>query len=67
MISEICDDEMSKVTVTAFVEDDIKEGLKALADAERRSMSQMMALLIERAVIEARKQGLIPDPINQNQ
>jgi len=49
--------EMAKVTVTAFVEEDIKEGLKALADVERRSMSQMMALLTEKAVIDARKQG----------
>ena len=39
--------EMAKVTVTAFVEEDIKEGLKALADVERRSMSQMMALLTQ--------------------
>ena len=48
---------MAKVTVTAFVEEDIKEGLKALADVERRSMSQIMALLTEKAVIDARKQG----------
>jgi predicted CopG family antitoxin len=44
-------DPMAKVTVTAFIEEDIKEGLKALADDERRSMSQMIAVLIERAVI----------------
>lgn len=48
---------MAKVTVTAFVKEDIKEGLKVLADVERRSMSQMMALSIEKAVIDARKQG----------
>ena len=47
---------MAKVTVTAFVEEDIKEGLKVLADVERRSMSQMMSFLVEKAVIDARKQ-----------
>lgn len=54
--------EMAKVTVTAFIEEEIKEGLKALADHERRSMSQMMAVLIERAVLDAAKQGIIDSP-----
>jgi len=58
-MADTYDDLMAKVTVTAFVEEDIKEGLKALADVERRSMSQMMAVLIENAVEEARKQGRI--------
>lgn len=58
-------DEMAKVTVTAFVEEDIKDGLKALADAERRSMSQMMAFLIEKAVIDARTKGVIPQTEQQ--
>ena len=62
MMSELSIDEMSKVTITAFIEEDLKEGLKALADVERRSMSQMVAVLIERAVIDAAKQGLISDP-----
>ncbi len=53
-------DEMAKVTITAFIEEDLKEGLKALADRERRSMSQMVALLVERAVEAARKSGEIP-------
>ncbi|MBD2054584.1 hypothetical protein H6F88_00815 [Oculatella sp. FACHB-28] len=57
---------MAKVTVTAFIEEEIKEGLKDLADAERRSMSQMMAVLIERAVLEAREQGKISDPNKQD-
>ncbi len=52
-------DEMAKVTVTAFIEEELKDGLKALADAERRSMSQMVALLIERAVEKAQKDGTI--------
>ncbi|NER80588.1 MAG: ribbon-helix-helix protein, CopG family [Leptolyngbya sp. SIO1D8] len=50
---------MAKVTVTAFIEEELKDGLKALADAERRSMSQMVALLIERAVEKAQKDGTI--------
>lgn len=66
MFSEMYDDEMAKVTVTAFIEEDIKEGLKALADVERRSMSQMMAVLIEKAVEEARKNGVIPDPAKED-
>ncbi|MEM1309820.1 MAG: hypothetical protein AAGF98_10100 [Cyanobacteria bacterium P01_H01_bin.153] len=52
-------DEMAKVTVTAFIEEELKDDLKALADAERRSMSQMVALLIERAIQKARDDGTI--------
>jgi hypothetical protein len=59
MSSEHHLDEMAKVTVTAFIEEEIKEGLKALADFERRSMSQMVAVLIERAVNEAKANGTI--------
>ena len=54
--------EMAKVTVTAFVEEEIKAGLKSLADHERRSMSQMMAVLIERAVLKAVEDGVIENP-----
>jgi len=66
MFSENHNDEMAKVTVTAFVEEDIKEGLKALADVERRSMSQMMSFLIEKAVIDARNKGVIPQAEEQD-
>lgn len=62
MLLDTSGDSMAKVTVTAFIEEDLKEALKALADTERRSMSQMMALLIEQAVEEARSQGKIPTP-----
>lgn len=61
ILSESQEMEMAKVTVTAFIEEDMKEGLKDLANLERRSMSQMMALLIERAVLEAREKGVIPN------
>lgn len=50
---------MGKVTVTTFVDEEVKEGLKALADAEKRSMSQMTAILIEEAVGRAIKDGRI--------
>jgi len=53
--------EMAKVTVTAFIEEELKDGLKALADKERRSMSQMVAILIERAVIQAQEDGVISE------
>jgi hypothetical protein len=56
-------DDMAKVTVTAFIEEELKDGLKALADKERRSMSQMMAILIERAVLNAVKDGVIESPV----
>lgn len=58
--------EMAKVTITTFVDEELKEGLKALAEKERRSMSQMLALIIERAVDEARLKGDIPpaEPVN---
>lgn len=58
-------DEMAKVTVTAFIEEELKDGLKALADKERRSMSQMVALLIERAVQKAQEEGVIPPETGQ--
>jgi hypothetical protein len=61
MSSWLNGEDMAKVTVTAFIEEDIKEGLKALADHERRSMSQMMAVLLERAILQARKDGVIAD------
>lgn len=53
-------DEMAKVTVTAFIEEKLKDDLKALADKDRRSMSQMIAVLIERAIEAAKDVGEIP-------
>lgn len=65
MFSENQLNEMAKVTVTTFIEEELKDGLKALADNERRSMSQMVAVLIERAVEDAIKKGEIPDVLAQ--
>lgn len=53
---------MAKTTITAFVEEEIKEALKALAETERRSMSQLVSLLVEDAVRAAIKDGRIADP-----
>lgn len=58
-------DLMAKVTVTTFIEEEVKEGLKALADYERRSMSQMVAVLIERAIEDAKKKGFISLPTGE--
>lgn len=65
MFSDAQSEEMGKVTVTTFIEEELKEGLKALADNERRSMSQMVAVLIERAVEAAIKEGAIPDTLSK--
>lgn len=54
--------EMAKVTLTTFIDEETKEGLKALAEVEMRSMSQMTAVLIERAVREAIAKGIIAEP-----
>jgi CopG-like RHH_1 or ribbon-helix-helix domain, RHH_5 len=56
---------MAKVTVTAFIEGELKDDLKALADKERRSMSQMIAVLIERAIEAAKENGKIPSEAKQ--
>ena len=60
MFGDHITDEMAKVTVTAFIEEELKDDLKLLADKERRSMSQMIAVLIERAIDAAKASGEIP-------
>jgi predicted transcriptional regulator len=65
MITAHSPGEMAKVTVTAFIEEDLKDDLKALADKERRSMSQMIAILIEQAINTARAAGEIPSAPNE--
>lgn len=59
MIAVSSDQDMPKVTVTTFIEEELKAELKELADSERRSVSQMVAVLIERAVEDAKKGGVI--------
>jgi hypothetical protein len=60
MFGDHTTDEMAKVTVTAFIKEGLKDDLKLLADKERRSMSQMIAVLIERAIDAAKASGEIP-------
>ncbi|MBD1847272.1 hypothetical protein H6F89_28480 [Cyanobacteria bacterium FACHB-63] len=52
---------MAKTTITAFIEESVKEDLKALAEYEHRSLSQMVAVLVDRAIKQAKEQGHIPD------
>jgi hypothetical protein len=54
------DDEMAKVTVTLYMEEEDKEALQLLADAEERSLSQMAVLIVKRAIKQAQNEGKIP-------
>lgn len=48
---------MAKVTVTLYMDEEDKESLQRLADAEERSLSQMAVLILKRAVRDAEKSG----------
>lgn len=54
------DDDMAKVTVTIYMEEEDKEALQLLADAEERSLSQMAVLILKRAIKQAQNEGKIP-------
>lgn len=51
---------MGKVVVSIYMEEEDKEALQQLADAEERSLSQMAVLILKRAVKQARVEGTIP-------
>ncbi|MCP6763246.1 ribbon-helix-helix domain-containing protein [Nostoc sp. DSM 114167] len=51
---------MAKVTVTIYMEEEDKEALQLLADAEERSLSQMAVLIVKRAIKQAQNEGKIP-------
>lgn len=51
---------MAKVTITLYVDEEDKEALQRLADAEERSLSQMAVLILRRAIREAEKSGKLP-------
>jgi fructose-1,6-bisphosphatase/sedoheptulose 1,7-bisphosphatase-like protein len=53
-------DAMAKVTVTLYIDEQDKEALQRLADAEERSLSQMAVLILKRAIRDAQEQGKIP-------
>lgn len=50
---------MGKTTVTVFVSEEMKEGLKKLADVEQRSLSQMAAILLQQGLAKAKEEGKI--------
>lgn len=52
-------DDMAKVTVTLYMEEDDKDALQKLADAEERSLSQMAVLILKRAIKKAEEEGKI--------
>lgn len=51
---------MGKVVVSIYIEEEDKEALQQLADAEERSLSQMAVLILKRAVKQAQVEGTIP-------
>ncbi len=53
------DNHMGKVTVTLYMEEEDKEALQQLADAEERSLSQMAVLILKRAIRKAQDEGQI--------
>lgn len=56
---ELMIDDMAKVTVTLYMEEDDKDALQKLADAEERSLSQMAVLILKRAIKKAEDEGKI--------
>ncbi len=51
---------MAKKTISVFVEDRVREGLRALATAQQRSLSQMCAILLTEVVDKAVADGTLP-------
>jgi len=50
---------MAKVTVTIYVDEQDKEALQKLADAQERSLSKMALLIIRQAIRKAEQEGKI--------
>jgi uncharacterized protein (DUF1778 family) len=57
---------MAKVTITLYVDEEDKEALQRLADAEERSLSQMAVLILRRAIREAEQSGKLPPSNKQD-
>ena len=51
--------DMAKVTVTLYMDEEDKEALQQLADAEERSLSQMAVLILKRAIRQAQEERKI--------
>jgi len=56
---------MGKVVVSIYMEEEDKEALQQLADAEERSLSQMAVLILKRAVKQAQAEGTIPPNLEE--
>lgn len=52
-------DDMAKVTVTLYMDEEDKEALQKLADSQDRSLSQMAVLILKRAIRQAHERGEI--------
>ncbi|MBE9129684.1 MULTISPECIES: ribbon-helix-helix domain-containing protein [unclassified Coleofasciculus] len=52
---------MAKVTVTLYMEEEDKDALQQLADAEERSLSQMAVLILKKAIKDAREEGKLSE------
>lgn len=52
---------MAKITVTLYMEEEDKEALQKLADAEERSLSQMAVLILKRAIKDAQEQDKLSE------
>jgi len=53
-------DDMAKVTVTLYMDEEDKEALQRLADVQERSLSQMAVIILKRAIRQAQEGGEIP-------
>ncbi|MEH2232614.1 MAG: ribbon-helix-helix protein, CopG family [Nostoc sp.] len=53
---------MGKVTLSIYMEEEDKEALQQLADAEERSLSQMAVLILKRAIKQAQVDRTISPP-----
>lgn len=53
------DGDMAKVTVTLYIEEEDKNALQKLAEAEDRSLSQMAVLILKRTLKKAQDDGNI--------
>lgn len=52
-------DDMAKVTVTLYMDEEDKEALQKLADSQDRSLSKMAVLILKRALRQAQERGEI--------
>ncbi|MGQ4650686.1 ribbon-helix-helix domain-containing protein [Lyngbya aestuarii] len=51
---------MAKVVISVFIEEEVRKGLRQLAESEERSLSQKAAMILKEAVERAREKGKLP-------